>query len=229
MSNSPASIQKKAAFSTKQLVSLAMFCALAIVVMTLSKLIPRVAGFLQFDFKDTVIAISGFLFGPLSAIAVSVVVSVIDTLIYPATGPIGLLMNILATCAFVCPAAYLYHKKQTLKHAVLGLLLGSIAMTATMLLWNYLITPVYMGVDRSIVVAMILPTLLPFNLLKSGMNAALIILVYKPVVNALRKAHIVPEQRIEAEKPKVNWGAVIGSAFLLITFILLGLVMAGAM
>ena len=38
-----------------------------------------------------------------------------------------------------------------------------------MLLWNYLITPIYMGMDREeIVVPMLIPVFLPFNLVKAA-------------------------------------------------------------
>jgi len=208
-------------------VILGVFCAMAIVVMLLSKVMPPVSGFLQFDFKDVVIAVGGFLFGPISAVCISVVVSLIEMLMPSSSGPVGMLMNVLATCTFVCPAAFLYQRRHTFKSAVVGIVFGCILMTGTMLLWNFLITPLYLGVERSAVVAMIIPILLPFNLLKAGMNAALTILLYKPVVTALRKARLVAEQRYDGEAAGVNWGAIMISAALLATFILLGLVMAG--
>lgn len=228
MSN-PTSIstQKKAAFSTKQIVILALFSALSIVVMFLSKVMPPVAGFLQFDLKDTVIAIGGFLFGPLSAVAISVVVSFIEMLMPGSTGPIGLLMNVLATCAFVCPAAYVYKRNHSFQNAVIGLIFGGVLMTITMLLWNYIITPWFLHVDRAIVVAMMIPTLLPFNLLKAGMNIALTILLYKPVVNVLRKVHLVAELRNDENKSSSKWGLFLFGAVLLVTCVLLGLIMAG--
>ena len=57
---------------TKQLTVLAMLTAIAFVVMYLSKALPSVYGFLDFDFKDTIICIGGFVFGPVAAAAVSV-------------------------------------------------------------------------------------------------------------------------------------------------------------
>ena len=61
---------------TKELTMLALLAALAYVVMFLSKQIPvNVLGFLNFDLKDVIVCITGFLFGPLGALGVSVVVS----------------------------------------------------------------------------------------------------------------------------------------------------------
>ena len=87
-------------FDAKSIVLVGMFCAVAYVVMLLSKLIPiNVAGFLNFDLKDVIIAICGLISGPLPALIVSVIVSFFEMITVSATGPIGLLMNVLATCA----------------------------------------------------------------------------------------------------------------------------------
>ena len=166
----------------------AMFCALAYTVMYFSKLIPiNIAGFLSMDFKDIVIAICGLLLGPVSAFAVSVVVSLLEMLTVSINGPVGFLMNVLSTCAFACTASVVYIMQRESKSAILGLVLGTICMTLTMLLWNWLITPLYMGVDRAVVESMLLPVFLPFNLIKGGLNAAGVLLVYKPVLRALDK------------------------------------------
>ena len=94
---------------TRFWVNLAMLTAISLVVTYLSKMIPfAVVGFLKFDFKDVIIAIGGFLFGPLAAVAISVVASLIEMLTFSGTGIIGCIMNIISTVAFVCPAAYIY-------------------------------------------------------------------------------------------------------------------------
>ena len=163
--------------NVRTLTSMAMLTALAYVVMLLSKMLPQVQHFLQMDLKDTIICIGGFLFGPLSAAVISIVVAVVEMFSVSDTGPIGCIMNVLATCAFCCTAAFVYKKFHTRKGAVIGLALGTVCLTVVMLLWNYLITPIYMGMDRAVVSAM-LPTLfLPFNLVKGGLNIALSLLL----------------------------------------------------
>ena len=181
--------------NVRTLVSLAMLTGIAYVVMLLSKILPQVYGFLQLDVKDTVICIGGFVFGPLAAAMISIVVALVEMLTVSDTGPIGFLMNVLATCAFSCTAAFVYKKMHTKKGAVIGLTLGVICLTAVMLLWNYLITPIYQGTPRDVVVAMLPTIILPFNVVKGGLNMALILVLYKPVVTALRKAHLVPESQ----------------------------------
>lgn len=104
------------------------------------------------------------------------------------TGPIGFIMNVLATASFCCTASFVYKKIHTKKGAIVGLTLGVIMLTAVMLLWNYLITPIYQGLPRETVAAMLPTVFLPFNVVKGGLNMALILVLYKPVVTALRKA-----------------------------------------
>ena len=67
-------------------------------------------------------------------------------------------------------------------------------MTGMMLLWNAFLTPLYMGAPRDAVIAMLVPVFLPFNALKGGLNAAITLLLYKPLVKALRAAKLLPAQ-----------------------------------
>ena len=177
----------------KTMTSLAMLTAIAYVIMYFSKMLPQVLGFLQLDLKDTVICIGGFVFGPVAAAAVSIIVPLLAMFFASATGPIGLIMNILSSCCFACVAAFLYKRNHTLKGAITGLVVGCLSATAVMLLWNFLITPIYMGVPRETVAAMLVPVFLPFNPVKGGMNLAATLLLYKPVVTALRRAKLIPE------------------------------------
>ena len=99
-------------------------------------------------------------------------------------------------------------------------------MTVLMVLWNWLITPLYMKVPRSVVVGMLVPVFLPFNLVKGGINATLAMLLYKPVVTALRKAKLV-EPSSAGGKHGAKFGVAAVSAVLLVSFVLLALVLAG--
>ena len=212
----------------RTLSSLGMLTAVAYVVMYLSKMLPQVSGFLQMDLKDTVICIGGFIFGPVASAVISLVVALVEMFSVSDTGPIGMVMNVLATCSFCCTAAFVYKKMHTKKGAVLGLFLGVAALTVVMLLWNYLITPLYMGVERYVVKDMLVPIILPFNLVKGGLNMALILVLYKPVVTALRQARLVPESQAVFQKTgKVSTGFALFSFALLATFVVLALVLMG--
>ena len=202
---------------------LAMLAAVSYMLVTLVR-IPVVL-FLKYEPKDVVITIGGFLFGPIASFIISGIVSLLEMVTISETGPIGCVMNLLSTCAFACTAAFIYKRKHTLSGAVTGLVTGSVVMVATMMLWNWLITPLYMGGDRESVEALLIPAFLPFNLLKAGLNTALVLMLYKPLVTALRKVGLVQSGNGGAGKSKA--GIFILSAILLITCVLLILVLQG--
>lgn len=211
---------------TRKLVTLAMLSAIAYLVMFLFR-IPIVL-FLKYDPKDAIIAIAGFLYGPVSAVLVSAVVSAVEMFTTSETAWIGFIMNMLSTCAFVCPAAYLYSRKRTIRRAAIGLGIGVALMTVTMVLWNYIMTPIYMGYPREAVAELLLPVFVPFNLLKAGLNTALTLLLYKPVNTALRRTGLLPPAP-EGHGPvkKTSMGVTIAALVLLVTCILLVLVFMG--
>lgn len=209
---------------TKKLVLMALLAAAAFVMVALVR-IPAVL-FLKYEPKDVIITIGGFLLGPMASLIISAVVSLIEMVTISDTGPIGAIMNLLSTCSFACTAALIYKKKHNIWGAVLGLAVGSVTMIAVMLLWNWLITPLYMaGTSRADVAAMLVPIFLPFNALKAGLNSALILGLYKPLTTALRKARLLPQ--VTASRAKIQPGLYIFAAVLLITCILLLLVMRG--
>ena len=145
------------------------------------------------------------------------------------TGPYGFLMNVVSTCAFAVPAAWFYQKHRTQKDAVVGLGFGILTMVVAMLLWNYIITPFYMGVPRETVAGMLMTVFLPFNLIKGGINAGLTLLLSKPIVGALRKAGLAAPSKSGAEKGHYSAGFTLFALAILVTFVLLFLVMIGVL
>lgn len=212
---------------TKKITMIGMLCAVSYLVMIVGRvpLVPAVS-FLKYDPKDVIIVIGGFIFGPMVSLLISLIVSVVEMLSVSETGIIGLIMNVIATCSFACVAAFVYKKKHTMSGAILGLGLGTICMTAVMLLWNYFITPIYMGYPREAVAELLLPAFLPFNLIKGGINLGITLLVYKPIVTALRKAHLIHESE-NTDKKSTYIGTIVVSSFILVSCILFVLVMKG--
>lgn len=216
---------------TSKLTLMAMLCALAFVSVVAIRipLIPIVP-FLEYEPKDVIILTGGFLFGPMSAALISVIVSFIEMFTISSTGIIGLIMNILSTVAFVCPAAYFYKKHHSMVGALTGMIAGTLLMTLIMVLWNYLITPIYMGYPREAVAELLLPAFVPFNLLKGGINTGLTLLIYKPLVTTLRKSNLLVFASTDVQKKrKFNLGMTLTAAVILITCIMVILVMQGVM
>ncbi len=210
--------------NTKTIAAIGMFCALAFIAMVTIK-IPVVL-FLKYEPKDVIITLCGFIYGPVSAVAVSLIVSLIEMLTVSETGLIGFFMNVLSTTAFAGTASLIYKKGKSLKSAIIGLFSGVVAMTVVMLLWNFIITPLYMNIPRQQVVNLLVPAFLPFNLIKGAINAALTYLLYRPVVQALRTAKLAPKSTAENGK-STNIAIIICAVVILLTGILMILAFNG--
>ena len=142
-------------------------------------------------------------------------------------GIYGFIMNVVASWAFILPAAFLYHRRRTMGGAIAGLALGVTAMAAVMMLWNYIITPIYQGWPREQVAGMLTTVFLPFNVIKGVLNAALTLVLYQPVSNALRRSHLLPALPDGSLRRSYNLGAVFLGLFLLATGVLVALVLTG--
>ena len=212
---------------TKKITTIAMLAALAYAVMAVGRLPISTVSFLQYDPKDIVIVIGGFIYGPLTSFLISAVVSLVEMFTVSDTGIIGFIMNVLSTCGFACTAAFIYKKKHNLAGALTGLIAGCLVMAALMLLWNYLITPIYMGYPREVVTEMLLPVFLPFNLLKGGLNAGATLILYKPVVAALRKSRLIAPSSGDGVKKKVLAGTILIGCVLIASCVLLVLATLG--
>lgn len=212
---------------THKLTLMAMFAALAYVIMAVGRIPISSVPFLKYDPKDVILVIGSFILGPMPGLLITTVVCLIEMISVSDTGIIGMIMNLLSSAAFLWPAAALYRRKHTLSGAVLGLIIGVLAATGIMLLWNYFITPYYMGYPRQAVAEMLVPVFLPFNLVKGGLNAGITLLIYKPVSRALKKGGLVESSPSAAPQKKSAVGATILAVVILITCVLAILVMKG--
>ena len=187
--------------SLKKMTGVAVFAALAYLSMIVLR-IPDIGGFLTMDLKDVIITISAMFFGPLSAVIISVVVPFFEFLTISGTGVYGLIMNILSSLTFSLTASLIYKYKKTIGGAIIGLLSAVFSVTAVMMIANLVITPYYMNMPTSAVAALIPKLLLPFNLTKALFNAAVTLILYKPLTAAMRKTDFFGRKRscVRAEK-----------------------------
>ncbi|MBR0466120.1 MAG: ECF transporter S component [Clostridia bacterium] len=148
--------------------------------------------FLTLDFKDAIIAITSLLLGPLYGVCSAAVVALLEFLSVSDTGLYGLIMNFLSSGTFALTCGIIYKYKRTFKGAVLSVVMSVISVTAVMLLANLFITPLFMGAPREVVIAMLPKLLLPFNLIKASMNAAITLVIYKPLSSGLKRANLLP-------------------------------------
>jgi riboflavin transporter FmnP len=176
----------KTTLSTEKMVGIGIFSALAFVV---SLFVRFPVQFLTFDAKDAIMAIGSMMFGPLAGVAMSLTVASLELTISD-TGIYGFIMNVASSMVFTVVSALIYRRLRTMKGAVLGLCAAVLSVTAVMMALNLLVTPYYMGCSVGDVVALIPALLLPFNLTKATLNAGLVLVLYKPLAVALRKAKV---------------------------------------
>lgn len=170
-------------WNTRQLVTMALMCAIASLFSFVQiPLIPGVS-FLTYDPSLMPAMVCGFAFGPGAGIAVGSTAAVIHGLILGEW--VGSLMNIFATAFFVLPAALLYRRMRTLKGAIAGLVISVITATAGAILVNLTIGVWFYYGSADVIIPLILPALLPFNLVKTILNALLTLVVYKAVSNLI--------------------------------------------
>ena len=104
----------------KKICGIGTFAALAYVTTCLCKLIPSVAGFLSLDAKDAVIAIASFIYGPMTAPIISLIVALVELITISETGPWGFLMNFAASTVFSLTASLIYKYKKTYNGVIIG-------------------------------------------------------------------------------------------------------------
>lgn len=173
--------------STTKLAKLAMMVAISCVLVLLIRVPFPPAPFLVYDPADVPIYITTFAFGPVAGLIVTIVVSFIQAFILGGDAAYGFIMHVFATGMFAVVAGAIYKHKKSKKEAIIALAAGVIVATAVMCLMNYIVTPYYMGAPREAVVAMLVPVIIPFNLLKAGLNAVITFLVYKRISGFLHK------------------------------------------
>ena len=167
----------------KRLVVLAMLAAISVVAVSAVH-VPRIApvAFLEYDPADIPSLLATMAYGPVAGVVLTVVVSVIQGLTVSAgSGAYGIIMHIIATSTLVLVAGGVYRLRHTRGGAVLGLVLGTLAMGLVMMPANHFITPAFTGWPVAQVDALLIPGILPFNLLKAGLNSGVTFVVYKTV------------------------------------------------
>lgn len=183
MSASKTPTNNSNAWSTRQLVTMALMCAIGTLLSFIEfPLLPGVT-WLKFDASNMPAMVAGFAYGPAGGVAVGIVTAIIHGLLM--ADFTGALMNILVVTCFVLPAALIYKKKRTYKFAIIGLVFSIIAGVIGSIIGNLLLTPSWLGVPFDAVVALIIPVLIPFNLLKGLLNSVITLIVYKSISNII--------------------------------------------
>ena len=198
--------------STKKMICIAMISAIAIVVYYLDFPVPLMPSFIKLDLSNVVSLFAGFTLGPAAGVIVCLIKNVIHLVIkgFGTTMGIGDIFDFVTSAVFALSAGLVYRKIHTKKGAVIGCIVGTAAYTLISLPLNYFIVyPIYakaFGGMEAIISAYnaILPGTdnlfsalcifnLPFTLVKGILCSLVTILIYKPLITALRKTRLVDE------------------------------------
>ena len=171
--------------TTAKLAKLAMMTAVSIVLLLLIRIPWPAAPFLEYDPADLPIYITAFAFGPYEGLVVTLIVCLIQAFGLGGSGIYGFIMHFIATGIVTVAIGTMYKRNKTKKTAIKALITGVIVTTVVMCIMNILVTPAFMGAPRSAVIAMIPTVIIPFNLVKAGVNSLLTFILYKRISGLL--------------------------------------------
>lgn len=190
---------------TAKLTIAAMLTAVAFVLQYIEVSIPIVPSFLKLDFSDVPELIGAFVIGPLYGVVICLVKNIIH-LPFGSSNGVGELANFLFGAAFAFTAGIIYKHKKTKKTALIACISGAIAMAAVSVPINYfLVYPIYAELwthgNMDAIISMyktllpaadsLLKALLifnvPFTIGKGLIDAAITMLIYKPLSNVFVK------------------------------------------
>ena len=187
--------RKKPFLTTYKLVLIAILAAMAIVLYMPALQIPIVA-FYKLDFSNFVILLGGFARGPVEALIILVLKTIVS-LLWSSSMGIGELADLIMGAALILPASVLYHRHKTRKTAIIGMVIGTVCMVILAVIANkWIMLPFYMkafnmdiggilkyanvdGVDSELKLLLLITA--PYNLLKGVVLSVLTALIYKPL------------------------------------------------
>lgn len=193
------STQNNTKFGVRNLVTIGMLAAISIV-LTLVGRISIVPPVYDLDFSEIPVLIGTFAMGPLAGVAIEAIKAFVDFLMGSHTGGIGEFAQFVMGCSLCVPAGMIYKHKKTKSMAIVSLSISVVILIAVACIMNrYVMLPLFWGNDiQTNIVAMgikgidsatkfILLVCAPFNLLKGGLNALIVALIYKKISPIIKR------------------------------------------
>lgn len=191
----------KKLFTTKNLVLMAMFSALAAVLMLLEFPLPFIApSFYEIDLSEIPILVGSFIMGPVAGVIMEAVKIMLKLLIKgTSTAYVGDFANFCVGCCLVVPASIIYKHKKSKKNAFIGMAVGTAFMAAAGVILNYFIMiPFYVkafGMPLDAIIGagakinslisnkltFVLICVAPFNVVKGVIDGLITALIYKRI------------------------------------------------
>jgi len=190
---------------TRNMVSIAMLAAVAVVLMLFEFPLPFLPPFYKIDASELPVIIGAFAMGPWAGVLIELIKILLNLLLDGTTTAfVGEFANFLIGCSYVVPASLVYYYRKSKKNAVLGLILGTVACAVVGCLLNaYLLLPAYskaFHMEIEALIAMgtaannaidsmftfVLFATAPLNILKCGLVSVITMLIYKPISRILK-------------------------------------------
>ena len=168
----------------KKITTMGMLAGIGIVLVAFIEIpIFPAAPFLKYDPADIPILIGTMIYGPAAGFVLTVIVSFVQSfMIHGSGGWIGFVMHVVATGAMAVALGLLYNKsKKDMKGALVSLAVGAIVMVVAMIGMNLVFTPIFMGTPVDVVINMLVPVIIPFNIIKAGINCFFAFVLHKYV------------------------------------------------
>ena len=173
---------------TIKLTKMAMMVAISVVFSYIHFPIIPAAPYLEYEASSIPILIGTFVFGPLGGLIIAVLSILIHDMIAGfSSGPWGMVMHIISAGTLVLVAGFIYRGGKSRLRALVAILAGILAVTAIMIPSNLIITPIYSGAPLKAIQAMILPIIVPFNLICGAITGVVTFFAYKLVSPFLHK------------------------------------------
>lgn len=128
---------------TRKITMIGMLSAIAFLLMYLDFSVPFMPTFIKMDISELPALIGSFAMGPVEGIIICLVKNLLH-LMKTSTGGVGELSNFILGAAFTGTAGFFYKKNKTKKGALIGSLVGALAMAIISVITNYYIVyPIY--------------------------------------------------------------------------------------
>jgi riboflavin transporter FmnP len=168
---------------TAKLAKMGMMLAIAVVCSFIHFPILPGVPFIEYELSDLPLLIGCLAFGVVPGLVLAVLCILMHDFILGAAVnfPFGFIMHLIAICTFLLVAGLIYQIGKTRKAALIGLIIGVLALTAVMIPANLIATPFFMKVPMDAVKLLIVPAIIPVNLIKGAISAAVTFFIYKKI------------------------------------------------
>lgn len=186
--------RRKAGLNVRAMTMTGMLSAIAFLLMFFDFSVPFMPNFIKMDLSELPALIGSFALGPVSGVAICLIKNLLH-LMKTTTGGVGELSNFILGATFVFTAGMIYKHKKNKKSAIIGSLVGAVAMAVVSVFSNYyLVYPVYtkfMPLDAIIAAyqainpnvdglwACLICFNMPFTFVKGLFSVIITLLIYK--------------------------------------------------